>query len=62
MRKYYIGIVILFDILVYIVGDDVVDGGDGINDFDWKLLVLVLIIIGYCIEGLSFWIFNFNIK
>lgn len=59
VRKHYIGVVTMLDILAHIAGDDQMDGGD-VFDLDQKMAVPVSSIIGHCLEGLSLWTLNPN--
>lgn len=59
VRKHYIGVVTMLDILAHIAGDDQVDGGD-VFDLDQKMAVPVSSIIGHCLEGPSLWTLNPN--
>lgn len=61
VRKHYIGMVTMLDILAHIAGDDQVDGGD-VFDLDQKMAVPVSSIIGHCLEGLSLWTLNPNTR
>jgi len=56
VRKHYIGMVTMVDILAHIAGDDKMDG----SDLDQKMAVPVSSIIGHCLEGLSLWTLNPN--
>ncbi|KAL9232014.1 hypothetical protein vseg_007164 [Gypsophila vaccaria] len=73
VRKHYIGMVTMLDILAHIAGagsgsgsggggdDEVANGGDaGVGNVDAKLSVPVSSIIGHCLEGLSLWTLNPN--
>ncbi|KAA8541924.1 hypothetical protein F0562_023076 [Nyssa sinensis] len=60
VRKHYIGMVTMLDILAHIAGDDVNGGGDGSDHLDQRMLVPVSSIIGHCIESLSLWTLNPN--
>ncbi|KAM7253886.1 hypothetical protein ACFE04_031568 [Oxalis oulophora] len=62
VRKHYIGMVTMVDILAHIADhNDVVNGGDhSISDLDHKMAVPVSSIIGHCLEGLSLWTLNPN--
>ncbi|XP_021731818.1 SNF1-related protein kinase regulatory subunit gamma-like PV42a [Chenopodium quinoa] len=60
VRKHYIGMVTMLDILAHLAGDDAVNGGDSTSDVDNKLNVTVSTIIGHCLEGLSLWTLNPN--
>ncbi|KAL5575573.1 hypothetical protein UlMin_017272 [Ulmus minor] len=60
VRKHYIGMVTMLDILAQIAGDDdKMDGGDG-ADLDQRMSVEVSSIIGHCLEGMSLWTLNPN--
>ncbi|XP_030968064.1 LOW QUALITY PROTEIN: SNF1-related protein kinase regulatory subunit gamma-like PV42a [Quercus lobata] len=59
VRKHYIGMVTMLDILAHISGDDQMDGGD-VFDLDQKMAVPVSSIIGHCLEGLSLWTLSPN--
>lgn len=61
VRKHYIGMVTMLDILAHIAGDDQMDGGD-VFDLDQKMAVPVSSIIGHCLEGLSLWTLNPNTR
>lgn len=58
VRKHYIGMVTMLDILAHIAGDDKTDG----SDLDQKMAVPVSSIIGHCLEGLSLWTLNPNTR
>ncbi|KDP37073.1 hypothetical protein JCGZ_06129 [Jatropha curcas] len=61
VRKHYIGMVTMLDILAHIAGDDQMNGGDGdASDLDKKMSAPVSSIIGHCLEGLSLWTLNPN--
>ncbi|KAJ8452815.1 hypothetical protein Cgig2_014578 [Carnegiea gigantea] len=60
VRKHYIGMVTMLDVLAHIAGDDAVNGGEGTEDVDRKLSVPVSTIIGQSLEGLSLWTLNPN--
>ncbi|XP_018851722.2 SNF1-related protein kinase regulatory subunit gamma-like PV42a [Juglans regia] len=63
VRKHYIGMVTMLDILSYIAGDDDHDQMNGtgdVSDIDVKMAVPVSSIIGHCLEGLSLWTLNHN--
>ncbi|KAF5739086.1 putative AMP-activated protein kinase gamma regulatory subunit [Tripterygium wilfordii] len=62
VRKHYIGMVNMFDILAHIAGDDRMNGGDDSDAFnlDEKMSVPVSNIIGHCLEDLSLWTLNPN--
>ncbi|OUZ99874.1 CBS domain [Macleaya cordata] len=59
VRKHYIGMLTMFDILAHIAEDDQTDGGDGL-DMDKRMSVPVCTIIGHSLEGLSLWTLNPN--
>lgn len=61
VRKHYIGMITMLDILAHIAGVDQMDGGDG-SDLDQKMAVSVSSIIGNCLEGLSLWTLNPNTR
>ncbi|XVF26564.1 hypothetical protein REPUB_Repub14bG0028300 [Reevesia pubescens] len=63
VRKHYIGMVTMLDIVAHIADDnDPMMGGsaDGVADLDRKKMVPVSSIIGHCVEGLSLWTLNPN--
>ncbi|KAF3450893.1 hypothetical protein FNV43_RR06982 [Rhamnella rubrinervis] len=61
VRKHYIGMVTMLDILTHIGGvDKAMDVRDGTSDLDRKMSVEVSSIIGHCLEGLSLWTLNPN--
>ncbi|XP_065867755.1 SNF1-related protein kinase regulatory subunit gamma-like PV42a [Euphorbia lathyris] len=60
VRKHYIGMVTMLDILAHIAGDDQINGGDDASHLDDKMSVPVSSIIGHCLEGLSLWTLNPN--
>ncbi|KAK4836855.1 hypothetical protein QYF36_000742 [Acer negundo] len=63
VRKHYIGMLTMLDILAHIAGDDQINGGGGVDygsDIDKKMSVPVSSIIGHCLEGLSLWTLNPN--
>lgn len=67
VRKHYIGMVTMLDILTHIGGDsnEVVNGGNGgehSSEIDKKLSVSVSTIIGHCLEGLSLWTLHPNTR
>lgn len=64
VRKHYIGMVTMLDILAHIAGNDQVNGGDRVDGtgFDQKMAVSVSSIIGHCLEGLSLWTLNPNTR
>ncbi|PSR96027.1 SNF1-related protein kinase regulatory subunit gamma-like [Actinidia chinensis var. chinensis] len=51
VRKHYIGMITMLDILAHIAGDDIGGGG---ADLDRKMVVPVSTVIGHCLESLSF--------
>ncbi|KAI5337374.1 hypothetical protein L3X38_016645 [Prunus dulcis] len=63
VRKHYIGLATMLDLLAHIAGneDQLMDEGvhDGF-DLDQKMSVPVSSIIGHCLEGLSLWTLNPN--
>ncbi|KAL2458768.1 SNF1-related protein kinase regulatory subunit gamma-like PV42a [Forsythia ovata] len=63
VRKHYIGMVTMLDILAQIAGNHVelenVSGSEG-DDLDQKMKVPVSSIIGRCLESLSLWPLNCN--
>ncbi|XP_034209477.1 SNF1-related protein kinase regulatory subunit gamma-like PV42a [Prunus dulcis] len=63
VRKHYIGLCTMLDLLAHIAGneDQLMDEGvhDGF-DLDQKMSVPVSSIIGHCLEGLSLWTLNPN--
>lgn len=63
VRKHYIGMVTMLDILAHIggVNDAAMDGSD-VSDLDRKMSVEVSSIIGHCLEGLSLWTLNPNTR
>lgn len=54
VRKHYIGILTMLDILAHIAG------GGNLSDLDRKMSSQVSSIIGHCLEGLSLWTLNPN--
>lgn len=66
VRKHYIGMVTMLDIVAHIAGDDHLSGGggggDGTDDLDQKMCVPVSSIIGHSFEGLSLWTLNPNTR
>lgn len=65
VRKHYIGLATMLDILAHIAGteDQLMD--EGVNDgfdLDQKMSVPVSTIIGHCLEGLSLWTLNPNTR
>lgn len=59
IRKQYIGMVTMLDIVAHIGDGDKLDGGDDF-DLDKKMSVPVSSIIGHSLEGLSLWTLNPN--
>ncbi|KAF1001559.1 SNF1-related protein kinase regulatory subunit gamma-like PV42a [Apium graveolens] len=55
VRKHYIGMVTMLDILAHIAGDD---GSDGFDHLEDKMSVHVSALIGQCLETLSLWTLN----
>ncbi|AAD39660.1 SNF1-related protein kinase regulatory subunit gamma-like PV42a [Arabidopsis thaliana] len=55
VRKHYIGILTMLDILAHIAGED-----SNLSDLDRKMSSQVSSIIGHCLEGLSLWTLNPN--
>ncbi|XP_010459054.1 PREDICTED: SNF1-related protein kinase regulatory subunit gamma-like PV42a isoform X1 [Camelina sativa] len=55
VRKHYIGILTMLDILAHIAGED-----SDLSDLDRKMGSQVSSIIGHCLEGLSLWTLNPN--
>lgn len=62
VRKHYIGMVTMLDILAHIGGVDEAMGRGGTSDLDRKMSVEVSSIIGHCLEGLSLWTLNPNTR
>ncbi|CAK9185635.1 unnamed protein product [Ilex paraguariensis] len=63
VRKHYIGMVTMLDLLVHIAGDDADGGGGGDGyDLDRRMSVPVSSIIGHCLESLSLWTLNPNTR
>ncbi|XP_061351301.1 SNF1-related protein kinase regulatory subunit gamma-like PV42a [Gastrolobium bilobum] len=62
VRKHYIGMVTMLDIVAHIAGDDHMNGGDEdvTKDLDQRMSVSVSSIIGHSFEGLSLWTLNPN--
>ncbi|XP_027343458.1 SNF1-related protein kinase regulatory subunit gamma-like PV42a [Abrus precatorius] len=61
VRKHYIGIVTMLDVVAHIAGEDHLSGGDDISkDLDQRMSVPVSSIIGHSFEGLSLWTLNPN--
>ncbi|GFZ11849.1 cystathionine beta-synthase (CBS) protein [Actinidia rufa] len=59
VRKHYIGMITMLDILAHIAGDDIGGGG---ADLDRKMVVPVSTVIGHCLESLSLWTLNPNTR
>ncbi|MFS8000322.1 hypothetical protein Hanom_Chr12g01176971 [Helianthus anomalus] len=57
VRKHYIGMVTMLDILSHIAGDKP-DGGDEGLDMEERMAVPVSSVIGHCLESLSLWTLN----
>lgn len=57
VRKHYIGMVTMLDILAHFAGDDDMESGD-VFDVEQRMSVPVSSIIGHCIESLSLWTLN----
>lgn len=63
LRKHYIGMVTMLDILAHIADDDHHDNEDrDLLDLDRKMAVPVSSIIGHNVEGLSLWTLNPNTR
>lgn len=63
VRKHYIGMVTMLDIVAHIAGDDHLSGGDDVEeDLDQRMSVPVSSIIGHSFEGLSLWTLNPNTR
>ncbi|CAN4098407.1 unnamed protein product [Withania somnifera] len=58
VRKHYIGMVTMLDILAHIAGNGSADDDD--VDLDKKMMVPVSSIIGHCLESLSLWTLSPN--
>lgn len=59
VRKHYIGMITMLDILAHIAGDDGSDESSA-ADLDHKMSVLVSSVIGRCLESLSLWTLSPN--
>ncbi|XP_020583602.1 SNF1-related protein kinase regulatory subunit gamma-like PV42a [Phalaenopsis equestris] len=59
VRKHYIGIITMLDVLVHIAGDEIVGDDDDV-DFDGKMAMPVSSVIGHSLEGLTLWTLNPN--
>lgn len=55
VRKHYIGMVSMLDILAHIAPDN---DGDGFDDLEQRMAVPVSSLIGQCLESLSLWTLN----
>ena len=65
VRKHYIGMATMLDILAHIAGnegDQLMADGNGEFDLEQKMAVPVSSIIGHCVEGLSLWTLNPNTR
>lgn len=62
VRKHYIGMATMLDILAHIAGNDVDEAHNEGDDLDKKLSVPVSSIIGHCLESLSLWTLNPNTR
>ncbi|GAB2248253.1 hypothetical protein Droror1_Dr00008135 [Drosera rotundifolia] len=60
VRKHYIGMVTMLDMLTHIAGDDDRGDGESVSGLDQRLAVPVSNIIGRCLESLSLWTFGPN--
>ncbi|KAK9054664.1 hypothetical protein SSX86_025743 [Deinandra increscens subsp. villosa] len=61
VRKHYIGMVTMLDILCHIAGDGSDGGGGGgdeESDMEGRMSVAVSSVIGHCLESLSLWTLN----
>ncbi|KAK2974416.1 hypothetical protein RJ640_021272 [Escallonia rubra] len=61
VRKHYIGMVTMLDILAHIAGDEI-DGAGGVDEIDQRMAVPVSSVIGHCLESLSLWTLNPNTR
>ncbi|KAI3521225.1 hypothetical protein L1887_10686 [Cichorium endivia] len=57
VRKHYIGMVTMLDILAHIAGDNPNDAGVD-SDMEQRMAVPVSSVIGHCLESLSLWTLN----
>lgn len=57
VRKHYIGMVTMLDILAHIAGDNPYGGGEH-NNLEKRMAVPVSSVIGHCLESLSLWTLN----
>lgn len=63
VRKQYIGMVTMLDVVAHIAGGDRMSlEGDGIEELEEKMKVPVSSIIGHSIEGLALWTLNPNTR
>ena len=64
VRKHYIGMVTMLDIVAHIAGEDHLSGADDdvTKDLDQRMSVPVSSIIGHSFEGLSLWTLNPNTR
>lgn len=63
VRKHYIGMVTMLDILVHIAEDDgEAQDGSKVMDLEKKMSVAVSSVIGHSLEGLSLWTLNPNTR
>lgn len=63
VRKHYIGMATMLDIVANIAGDDHLSGGgDATKDLDQRMSIPVSSIIGHSFEGLSLWTLNPNTR
>lgn len=56
VRKHYIGIITMLDILAHIAGND------DVSDLDRRMAVEVSSVIGHCLESLSLWTLSPNTR
>ncbi|PWA42825.1 cystathionine beta-synthase (CBS) protein [Artemisia annua] len=57
VRKHYIGMVTMLDVLAHIAGDNVESSGEETN-LEERMSVPVSSVIGHCLESLSLWTLN----
>ncbi|KAK1422446.1 hypothetical protein QVD17_25566 [Tagetes erecta] len=57
VRKHYIGMVTMLDILSHIAGDKL-EGGEEVENMEERMSVSVSSVIGHCLESLSLWTLN----
>lgn len=63
VRKHYIGMVTMLDILAHIAGDNNEGvGGEQESNMEERMSVLVSSVIGHCLESLSLWTLNPNTR